>query len=285
MSGDPVPAITEAEATGEIAALYEEIRHSLGVPAVNLVWRHLATFPGALAWAWAAVRPVYVDGSAAALAAAFRRDLRLPALPAMPREVLRVAGIDAAAEAGIAAVLASYDRSNSTNLIALSALLRRLDGDLGSAHPIAAQPEPPLEGSLPKLLTAAEMAPATAALVGRLNMIGERDEGRIVASMYRHLAHWPGFLGLAWALLAPLDASGALAPAVAANLAAARDRAGLLTGRLEPTKLPNATARDARAAISRFVEHPIGKMVTICRLLRRNFSVPRAANRGTLPAN
>ena len=127
MSGDPVPAVTEAEATGEIAALYADIRASLGVPVVNLIWRHLATFPGALAWAWNAVRPVYVVGSAAALAAAFRRDLQLPSLPAVPPDALRAAGIDPAAEAAISAVLASYDRSNSTNLIALSALLRRQD--------------------------------------------------------------------------------------------------------------------------------------------------------------
>ena len=276
MSGDPVPAIVECEATGEIAALYDDIRRSLGVPVVNLIWRHLAVFPGALAWAWGAVRPVYVDGSAAAVATMFRSELRLPPLAQIPREVLRAAGIDATAERGIAAVLAGYDRSNTTNLIALSALLRRLEGDAGTAQPIAAAPEPALDAALPKLLTAAEMAPETAALVERLNLIGERDEGRIVASMYRHLAHWPGFLALAWTLLAPLDAAGTLAPAVARNLAAARKRSALLVGRLSPMSPPAETARDSRAAILRFVEHPIGKMVTICRLLRHNLPVSAA---------
>lgn len=276
MSGDPVPAITEAAATGEIAELYDDIRRALGVPVVNLIWRHLAIFPGALAWAWGAVRPVYVDGSAAALAAEFRKDIRLPALPQVPREVLRASGIDAAAERDIAAVLASYDRSNTTNLIALSALLRRLDGDAGSAQPTAARPEPPLDVALPKLLTAAEMAPEAAALVQRLNLIGERDEGRIVASMYRHLAHWPGFLALCWALLAPLDAAGSLAPAIAGNLAAAREQSALLVARLTPMTPPAETVWEFRAAILRFVEHPIGKMVTICRLLRHNLPVSAA---------
>ena len=45
---DPVPAITEAEATGETAAIYTDIRRVYGVGVVNLVWRHLATLPGAL---------------------------------------------------------------------------------------------------------------------------------------------------------------------------------------------------------------------------------------------
>lgn len=276
MSGDPVPAIGEAEAAGEVAALYEDIRRSLGVPVVNLIWRHLAVFPGALDWTWRTVRPIYLDGSVAALAAEFRRGLELPALPAVPREVLRAAGIGASAEAAIAGVLASYDRSNSTNLIALSALMRRLDGDAGSPARLVAAPEPPLEGALPRLLDTAEMAPATAALVERLNLLGERDHGRIVASMYRHLAHWPSFLALAWAMLAPLDAAGRLGPPIAANLTAARGAAGALIGRLSPPPLSDAIARDARAAIDRFVEHPIGKMVTICRLLRHNLPVPIA---------
>ena len=50
-SADPVPVITEAEATGNIAALYADIRTTLGVPVVNLIWRHLAVFPDGLPWA------------------------------------------------------------------------------------------------------------------------------------------------------------------------------------------------------------------------------------------
>lgn len=270
MSGDPVPAIAEAEATGEIAALYDDIRRALGVPVVNLVWRHLATIPGGLAWAWGSVRPAYVDGSAAALAAAFRASLALPPLPRLADEVLRAAGIDATAQGAITAVLANYDRSNMTNLIALAALLARLDGEIGEPAAIAALSEPPLDLPLPKLLAASEMAPATAALVTRLNLIGERDQGRIVASMYRHLAHWPAFLALAWALLAPLHAGGALVPAIERNLAAARQAARRLVPRLAAGPvLPAPERAAARAAIETFVEHPIGKMVTICRLLRR----------------
>ena len=49
---DPVPAITEAAATGETAAIFADIRQVLGVDVVNLIWRHLATMDGALPWAW-----------------------------------------------------------------------------------------------------------------------------------------------------------------------------------------------------------------------------------------
>ena len=75
---DPVPAITEAAATGEIAAIFADIRRVLGVDVVNLIWRHLATIPGALPWSWRTLRPLYADGTIAGDAAALRGDLLFP---------------------------------------------------------------------------------------------------------------------------------------------------------------------------------------------------------------
>jgi hypothetical protein len=48
MMSDPVPAITETAATGEIAEIFADIRGVLGVEVVNLIWRHLAPIPRAL---------------------------------------------------------------------------------------------------------------------------------------------------------------------------------------------------------------------------------------------
>jgi hypothetical protein len=49
---DPIPTISESEATGLIAQIYADIRSVYRVNAVNLVWRHLATIPGGLPWVW-----------------------------------------------------------------------------------------------------------------------------------------------------------------------------------------------------------------------------------------
>jgi hypothetical protein len=43
---DSIPAIPEEDASGDIATLYADLRATLGVPFVNLIWRHLATHPG-----------------------------------------------------------------------------------------------------------------------------------------------------------------------------------------------------------------------------------------------
>ncbi len=274
-SGDPVPAIREEDATGEIASLFADLRGTLGVPVVNLVWRHLATMPGALPWAWARVRPLYADGTIAREAALVRADLPLPTLPPWPESVLRAAGIAAEDEARIRTVLASYDRSNAMNLVALLTLLMELDGTDGDGGerrgaPAAAELGS-VVGELPRLLTLAEMAPATARLVQQLNLLGDGDDARILASMYRHLAHWPAFLALAWTLIAPLDADGRLSAVIAAGLKRARTHAGSLIPRLGPadSTLTAAVRAEMRTALHDFTTRPIGKMVVICALIRR----------------
>src|ERR1700722_1131171 len=83
---DPVPAITEAAATGETGAIFADIRQVLGVDVVNLIWRHLATMEGALPWAWWALRPLYVDGSVIHEATALHKALALPPMPSIPAE-------------------------------------------------------------------------------------------------------------------------------------------------------------------------------------------------------
>jgi hypothetical protein len=110
--GDPVPAIPEAAASGRVAAIFAELREATGMPIVNLVWRHLATEPGALEWTWAALGPLYRSGAVLGEAMHLHERMVLPAVAPWPRAALRAAGIDAGAEATIAAVLASYDRGN-----------------------------------------------------------------------------------------------------------------------------------------------------------------------------
>jgi hypothetical protein len=129
---DPVPAITEAEAAGETAAIYADIRRVYGVGVVNLVWRHLATFPGALPWAWETVRPLYADGTIRREAAAMRASRRLPEVVAPPPEVFAAAGLGPGDLLRIRDVLDAYERTNPMALVALSVAQQRL-GDAAAA--------------------------------------------------------------------------------------------------------------------------------------------------------
>ena len=274
---DPVPAITEAEATGETAAIYADIRRVYGVSVVNLVWRHLATFPGALPWAWEMVRPLYVDGTIRREAAVFRSSRRLPEIAAMPPEVFAAAGLGPGDLPRIRDVLDAYDRTNPMALIALSVVQQRLgdsETDGGGERTkaelrVPETSEPVLE--LPPLLRLDELAPPVAQLVLRLNGIGAARQDPVLASMYRNLAHWPGYLALAWVLLAPLDADGALASAIEDALSQARTRAAaIVAGAPMPqVVLPPVLRPTASDAIERFTGDAIARMVVVCGVLRR----------------
>jgi hypothetical protein len=269
--GDPVPAVTEAAATGETAAIFADIRQVLGVEVVNLIWRHLATIDGALPWAWGTLRPLYTDGSVTSEAAALHASLALPASPRIPGDVFTTLGLRPDDMTAIRKVLAAYDHTNAMALVAFLALRARLDGyspgNAEIAHPEAVATS---RIGLPRLLTLTEMQPATARLVGALNGLGTRRPGAVLASMYRHLAHWPPYLSFAWLLLAPLDEDGRLASAIEGVHGAARTRAERLLPRLgrSMAPMPRALVPAISAAIAPFVDDVLAKMVLICAFLR-----------------
>ena len=254
---DPFPAIAESAAAGATEVLFADIRATIGVRVVNLVWRHLATLDGALPWAWQAVKPLYRQGMVDRAAAAFRREMILPSLGSL-------AGAE---PASVDAVLASYDHSNTANLFALGALVARLRGDVA----VEGMPEQgprlaAVDVDLPPLASEGDVSPETWQRVLRLNRFGDRPEPLILASMYRHLAHAPGFLQRLEAALAPVQADGSLERAILGNRRAAHERARVLARAIDAER--PRLAKEIEASVSAFVEHAIGKMVTICRSIR-----------------
>src|SRR5437660_12920588 len=113
---ESVPSILESEARGEIADIYADIRKVLGTSVVNLIWRNLATMPGALEWTWSTVRPLYL-GAAPFHAESVRRTIALPDLPGFSADTLRAAGVDEADQAIIGHVLDSYQYTNALALV------------------------------------------------------------------------------------------------------------------------------------------------------------------------
>jgi len=212
--GDPIlddlASIPETAADDATAELYADIRQTLRVPVTNLVWRHLATFDGALARVWHCVKPLYLDGRLEADAAALRSPPGLPRIPAWDRTVLQSAGLDEAALTSVRNIFANYDATNPRNLLALMAALARLESDDSvprdaPAHPAALPPANSRVGPLPPLLDPASLPPAVRQAAMKLNDIGLPPAKRaLVAGVPRHLAHWPGFLALCVASLEPV---------------------------------------------------------------------------------
>ncbi len=273
-SGDPVPSIAEADATGEIAELYADIRQSLGMPFVNLVWRNLASVPGGLKWAWTTMKPLYQQGAVYVEARQLRDSQTLPPVPTLPRAVLRAVGVDAAAEMSIRAAIDGYDRGNPLNIVTFSALISRLRGEKPTAPPpapVAAEPEPQVAGETPKMLNFDQMDPVTADMVRAVNLLGARGRAREVqVSLPRNLAHWPGFLALYWTILAPLHDDGRLAACIDAVLGDGRKRGSRMAAALGDTPEPSEeTRRGVLESLENLVPKAMGRMIPVVSLLKR----------------
>ncbi|MDO8401094.1 MAG: hypothetical protein Q7T45_25105 [Bradyrhizobium sp.] len=257
----------ETEAIGETAEIYADIRRTLDTSVVNLIWRHLATMPGALPWAWSAVRPLNL-APAAAHAESIRRSLQLPDIPAISKDVLSAAGIDQRALTNIRAVLNSYYHTNALALAVLSALLEHYD-------PSAAEPAQPSDAvpvsaptELPPLPPMQGLSPEVQRLILELNEFGEDTDPFLIASMYRHLAYWPAYLGIVRTLLAPYQADGSLNALTRSARAVGRAHGKVLARQLAPGRPPDSLSA-ALASCRLFVEHPIARMAGICAIIRR----------------
>ena len=280
----------DAQAPPDIALLYGDIRRTLGNEVVNLVFRRLAA-QGAplLAVVWHCLRPAYTDGRLEALAARL-----LPELPMLPDS--GAAGVNSWANRAEAAamrrIVLAYDRNNRRNLIGFTALFStpvtappalRPPGRKATLR-VPAVPDDWLEAMrAAPLASALPLWPDSAALDGpvrdcltRLDRFGDPGKGPPLASLYRHLAHWPAFLTDAEPRLTPRQASGCLARATAHTRAQAETAARLLPdlavdpvmqARLEPV-------------IGDLVRRTLPKMVPIGRLLGAMLLPPPAKGDG-----
>jgi hypothetical protein len=272
---DSIPAIAEDDATGDIATLYEDLRVTLGVPFVNLIWRHLATIPGGLPWVWTLVKPLYVSGELDRLSTGASAGVSLPSLAPLPDFVWESAAIDGSARQTITAMIDSYNHANGVNFLALLVAVSVLHDGLPSAI-VDARPEARSERhsaptpKLPRLPGLSELPPHVLALVRALDQFGRLGSSDAVASLYRHLAHWPAFLSMAYAALDPAHRSGELARAQEEVIAFGQSKCAGLAGLANPV-LP-ALSLDARSAVLRgldqFTRLMIGRMIVMGKALR-----------------
>ena len=131
----------ESDASAETRAIYTELRRLCGVPMVPLIYRHLATIPGALEWTWSLLGPILRSGELQDEAWAMSRALQIEPVVKLPAEALRILGISAADLDELQKLLSAYNRSNPVNLLGLRclALLAREDPQ---AKPERSRPNP-----------------------------------------------------------------------------------------------------------------------------------------------
>ena len=283
----PLPLLTElpeTQAGDATRHIYAQIKRLAGVPMVALIYRHLATIPGALEWSWDLLEPALRAGRLQQQAWELASAARIPRNVTIPRAALRAAGISAADERAIAAVLEAYNRANPVNIMAVRCLAVYLAGEVGAVAVTAAPSSwrPPLPPEpLPPMIEPPAMTPAVRELALMLTDRGARGApSALWPSLYRHLAHWPAFLGFAGVLVPPEFAA---IDAAAARLRQQVDAAAAdLAAHMTPPDRPAPAAEDRQrlqAAIAQFSER-IPEMVVIGGLLRRALPTGASATGG-----
>ncbi|MEO8652485.1 MAG: hypothetical protein ABI409_00030 [Ramlibacter sp.] len=240
---------------------------------VALIYRHLATIPGALEWSWDLLEPWLRAGFLQQQAWQLASAALIPRNVVIPRAALRAAGIDAFDERAIAAVLDAYNRANPVNIMAVRCLALHLAGEVPASPDTGAssswQP-PSVSEPLPPMIDPSAMTPAVRELA---LLLTDRGAGAAPStlwpSLYRHLAHWPAFLGFAGVLVPPEFAA---IDAGAARLRRQVDAAATeLAARMKPPDRAAPAAGDRQrlqAAIAQFSAR-IPEMVVIGGVLRR----------------
>lgn len=205
---DTVTALYEAHATGETAKIFSNIRRTMQIPMLTSIWRILAESEADLASTWGAVKPLYATDQPEAALARLRSDAEFPKLQPVTQNEIENAGVSREALNTIKTILAAYNRSNSLNLLTQTALV--VDhSETHVAYPVVATSFE--TSNLPLLLGREEISDPVWEIVIDINSYGTNSENPGLATIYRHLAYWPGVLSLMQSRLAIAKDQGEIA--------------------------------------------------------------------------
>ena len=268
-----LPELREADATGEKAAIYAEMKRLGAVPMVALVFRHIATLPGGIEWTWNAIGPAWKSGRLQEAAWRIARAEALEPIAAIPRPALRILGVDDAALAEIRIVLEAYNRANPENMLSVLCLQRLAPGRaaIQASAPVDWTP-PPIPGPLPPMGDVTRMSPEIAALLELVAAPGAPGAPRVIQSLYRHFLHRPAFLALAVTLLRQRFDDGSIGRSVAAISASMNAAADEIVAGLSAPPAPHP---GIRTVCERFGGAVIPQMIVAGALLWRALPADR----------
>jgi hypothetical protein len=93
----------------------------------------------------------------------------------------------------------------------------------------------------------------------------------VVASIYKHIALWPGYLSVAWVQLAAMHEDGSLLRLIEDTQDKARRHAAYLAGDLGP-RPDGPVADQVRRTVFEFTDTVIARMIPIGQMLRQSLA-------------
>jgi hypothetical protein len=205
---NPVTAIAESDATGEVAEIFADIRETMEIPLITSIWRILVDVEGGLPASWDAAKFLYNTGQPQAALLRIREEAVLPMPEPISVSQLNRVGVTRDDLSVIRSILAAYNRSNGLNLIALTALSVSPAGLSENDHP---PPHPPLWPPFPSLLMQEQIPAESWSILHRIHKLSavSKEPGDL-ATVWRHLAHWPGQLELIYTGMEPHARDGSI---------------------------------------------------------------------------
>ena len=251
--------IPESEATGRVAEIYRAILDATGLPSTNLVWRHMASRPGVLEWAYDALQEAFSAGAFRVLGAEIAACVPPPAMPGLDSGE----GLDPATLESAGSVMAFYNRANPINLVALAALRRLLAGETTDTAFEGVLPDDDPLSPLPTV--ASDIDRETKSRMASLARTVNDADSALMPTALRHLANWPLTIVALHRRVEGLAASGVLDRDAEVLRRRAREGAARVPLAVSASGRPPEDTRHAlQATIDLFVA-PISRMIVIGR--------------------
>ena len=204
ISYDPVSVIDEKEAIGETAKIFKDIRETMNIPLITSIWRGLAEIDDSLEKIWTIARPIYETQNPEKKLKEIIEEIKLPLLPKFTDDELSKCRLTPKDWEEILIILKAYNRSNGMNMVVLHSIIKQNFPSCLKIQKI--NKKKIIWPVLQKLQKKEEIKPNIWQLVCNVNSIcAPNGKNSHVATLWRHLAHWPFFLEIMYKKLSKLS--------------------------------------------------------------------------------
>jgi hypothetical protein len=226
--------LSESDATGEVARIFEEMRIYSAVPYVSTLQKHVATMPGCIEWMWAALRPGFVSGAMPETAWRLAGQIDIEPLPKLSDSALRLLGVDADGLEALNNICDMYARVSPCNLMFSDCARLLLTGSDGGGTGFAAGDWTP-PAMVPALPPIPVMSALDADTVTVLQQLGRSlGDSVMVPGLYRYFALWPAYLAHVATELTPLMSDDGIRKAGLAMARRITEAAPAIVAKLPP---------------------------------------------------
>lgn len=237
---------------------------------VNLVYRHLATVPGALEWAWGTVGPAFENGVFGE-----KSTLLVPGgdLAATGHVSLSKFGLSEIESTGVRATLDAYNTANPMNALSLRVISMALKAGRPADFRVPQVSDAEELAELLPMAALDKLPSETMDILYRLAWLTTGEDRGLVPSLFRHFAAWPALLAALADWLEPLAEAGQ----IDAQLATITGKADVIARDIfdnldmpgDDAVLPDAATRETLTQTIEIFPPAICRMIVIGGLLRR----------------